>query len=375
VIATQEQRATALEAVRGRLVVASVSGGKDSAAMSLHLAELGIEHRRVFLDTGWEHPLSYHYVLRRPEARAAIARVRPRWTEEEVELFLDRQDAALGEAPLQRALGPIEVLRGERQMADLIRAKGMFPSRVRRFCTEELKVEPMVAHLRVLMDEGRAVVNAIGIRHGESAARALTLEWDSSGRFGCDVWSPLTRWTLDDVIAIHRRHDLRPNPLYLLGASRVGCWPCIFARKAELRLIADTDPEQIDTLRDLEAEIATKARARYERDRALWLTCPDPEPDPAEAKAHKRWQQKRDRLMRPFVPPAWFQSWGASQRAPGDPGGWEEEFCAPLPIDAAVDWSRTAFGGRQFEMFAPTSADTGCVRWGLCDTGAAEDRQ
>jgi len=67
---------------------------------------------------------------------------------------------------------------------------------------------------------------------------ALTLEWDSSGRFGCDVWSPLTRWTLDDVIAIHRHHDLRPNPLYLLGAARVGCWPCIFARKAELRLIA-----------------------------------------------------------------------------------------------------------------------------------------
>lgn len=311
----------------GRRVVASVSGGKDSAALSLHLRELGIEHDRVFLDAGWEHQQTYDYIR--------------------------------GE--LTRVLGPITEIRAARQMEDLVRAKAMFPSRQRRFCTEELKVAPMRAYLAKLQAGGTQVVNAIGIRHEESRQRAAALEWEPSETFGCDVWAPLVRWTLDDVIAIHKRHGLRPNPLYLMGASRVGCWPCIFARKAEIRLIADLDPARIERLRVLEREVATAAEQRYERDRARWLESPDPEPA-ADSPAHDRWEKKKARLMRPFAPPAWFQSWGPSQLATK-----ADDFCPALPIDDAVAWSRTAFGGSQFEMFAPTAADTGCVRWGLCE--------
>jgi len=58
-----------LERLRGKTVVASISGGKDSAAMSLWLTENDIPHRRVFLDTGWEHPWTYDY-LRGPLTRA-----------------------------------------------------------------------------------------------------------------------------------------------------------------------------------------------------------------------------------------------------------------------------------------------------------------
>jgi 3'-phosphoadenosine 5'-phosphosulfate sulfotransferase (PAPS reductase)/FAD synthetase len=46
----------------GVIYLASVSGGKDSTAMSLHLRERGIEHRRVFFDTGWEHAATYEYL-------------------------------------------------------------------------------------------------------------------------------------------------------------------------------------------------------------------------------------------------------------------------------------------------------------------------
>ena len=57
------------ERLAGRLVVASVSGGKDSAALSLWLTENGVEHRRVFADTGWEHASTYEYLRRAAHSR------------------------------------------------------------------------------------------------------------------------------------------------------------------------------------------------------------------------------------------------------------------------------------------------------------------
>jgi 3'-phosphoadenosine 5'-phosphosulfate sulfotransferase (PAPS reductase)/FAD synthetase len=78
------------ERLAGRRVIASVSGGKDSAAMCLWLREQGIEHDRVFMDTGWEHDLTYEYLR----------------------------------GPLTALLGPIVEIRAPLLMEDLIRKKG-----------------------------------------------------------------------------------------------------------------------------------------------------------------------------------------------------------------------------------------------------------
>jgi 3'-phosphoadenosine 5'-phosphosulfate sulfotransferase (PAPS reductase)/FAD synthetase len=278
--------------IAGRLVVASISGGKDSAALSLWLTEQGIEHQRVFCDTGWEHEATYEYLR----------------------------------GPLEQKLGPITWLKPSRGMEELIIKKGMFPSRVRRFCTQELKVFPIKRHLDALMEAGVDVVNAVGIRAAESESRSKMPEWEWQDGFDCEVWRPLIHWTEQEVIDIHARHELRPNPLYLRGASRVGCWPCIYARKDELRLIADIDPARIDRLRELERKVAEAAYAR------------------SEAKGQ------------PLQgPPAFFQA-----RNGGGGEAW--------PIDKVVEWSRTSRGGRQFEMFAAESHEQGCVRWGLCET-------
>jgi 3'-phosphoadenosine 5'-phosphosulfate sulfotransferase (PAPS reductase)/FAD synthetase len=96
-------------------IVASVSGGKDSAAMCLYLRELGLSDvRRVFADTGWEHPDTYAYLR----------------------------------GPLTQKLGPIdEVIGRDGGMENLIRRKQTFPSRLRRFCTEEFKLKPIQAYL------------------------------------------------------------------------------------------------------------------------------------------------------------------------------------------------------------------------------------
>jgi len=285
----------ALERLGDRRVVAAISGGKDSAAMSLHLRELGIDHDRVFMDTGWEHPATYEYLR--------------------------------GE--LTRVLGPITEIRGDLLMPDLIRKKGMFPSRRIRFCTQELKVKPMQRYLAAMDCD---VVNAVGIRRAESHARSQMVEWEWSKGFDCETWRPLVLWTEQDVIDIHGRHGLAPNPLYLRGASRVGCWPCIHARKSELRLIADVSPERIAEIRQLEADVTAAAAERY-------------------AAQGETFESKG------FMKPSFFQ---APLGATGE--CW--------PIDRVVEWSRTLRGGRvedkQTELFA--ARDEGCMRWGLCET-------
>ena len=381
-----------LDALRARIgdrkIIASVSGGKASAAMRLRLREIGIPDEQIVnlaLDTGWEESGWREYV----------------------------------EGPLASAIGPITIVRAEVPRVDLIDAsrlrprvraaveggsamvqlilrKAMFPSKARRFCTEELKAKPAAKFINALVDAGEDVINAVGIRAAESTARSKMTEWDYSEGFDCDVWRPILRWSEQDVIAIHRRHGLAPNPLYLRGASRVGCWPCIYARKSEIRHIADRDPERVELVRELEADVADGARARQQRRSdewnakvAAWRALPLDERINRRAGMTTladfnaklpRGRQRvrgtmpasldRDRAIpcaddkpKPLKSlPAWFQ---ATLGGVGD--CW--------PIDRVVEWSRTVRGGkvgdRQVELFA--SMNDGCMRWGLCETAAPED--
>jgi len=287
----------------GRPVVVSVSGGKDSTAVCLLLLEAEIDFRCVHMDTGWEHEATERYVRE----------------------------------TLPGIVGPIQILQGTHGgMEGLVKHKGMFPSRVRRFCTQELKVRPFQRFLASLDDEP---VNPIGIRTAESAARAKMEEWDFNAGFDCEVWRPIIRWSFDDVIAIHQRHGVAPNPLYLKGATRVGCWPCIFSRKSEIRQVADLDPGQIDRLERLEAEVGVKAT---ERRVAKGLPLAD------------------------YSPPTFFQD---PIRRTNPTTGEVARGC--VPIREVVEWSRTAHGGKQAELFAPPY-DDGCMRWGMCETQPPE---
>lgn len=269
----RHDRAELLARLDGRRVIASVSGGKDSAAMSLYLKELEIDHDRVFLDTQWEHESTYDYLR--------------------------------GE--LTRVLGTITEIRNGLGMVDLLKKKQAFPWGRARWCTQELKVFPMQRHLKWLMDAGVDPVNAVGIRRGESKAREAALEWEWSAGFDAETWRPLVEWSEQDVIDIHRRHGLKPNPIYMQGGTRVGCWPCVMADKASIRLVADTDPARIDEIRAVEQHLTEKA-------------------------------------------------------------GAPRTFFKPGTIDEVVNWSRTSFGGKQFAMFAEEAGrDSGCMRWGFCE--------
>lgn len=324
---TADEAKAIRDRIGDRLIVASVSGGKDSAAMCLYLRELGLPFAPVFLDTGWEHPLTYEYLR----------------------------------GTLTACLGPIVELHGRHDMPSLVRSKGMFASRQIQYCTEELKRDVIGNHLASLMDSGTDVLNAIGIRRGESKNRANAPEWEWSDILDCEVWRPVVAWSVDDVITIHQRHGLTPNPLYLRGFSRVGCFPCKNWKKNEIRLGADMWPERFtDEIPALESEVHLAARERYDRYVAMV----------ADGRADELTEQARrsvltdDGAIRPYNQPTFFQA----------PTGYAGPV---LTVDRVVEWSRTIRGGRirdtQIELFAGTGINDGCLRWGLCDTAENDE--
>jgi hypothetical protein len=69
------------------------------------------------------------------------------------------------------------------------------------------------------------------------------------------LFRPLIHWSTDTVFAFARAHGMSPNPLYLQGMGRVGCFPCINAGKEELAAIGQRHPWAIDRLLEYEAAV------------------------------------------------------------------------------------------------------------------------
>ena len=161
---------------KGKLIV-SVSGGKDSTAMCLHLFEQGYtkdDFERVFMDTGWEHPQTYKYLDELEKVIGKITRlkenikIRPEH-EQYVKHFEDR----LGfESPFVRR----------------VILQCYFPSGLRRWCTIDLKLKPLEKYFDSLDYE---YINVVGIRKEESLKRSTMEEWEFNDRFDCWVWRPI----------------------------------------------------------------------------------------------------------------------------------------------------------------------------------------
>lgn len=271
--------------IEDRPLVVSVSGGKDSTAMALWLIEQGLRDRChfVFADTKWEHPSLYEYI--------------------------DYLETIIG--PIYRAVST----KYPGGIPDLARQKGFFPGRMLRFCTTELKVKPIAEYMTRFDDP----INCVGIRAEESRSRAAMEMFDHGGPIKIDTFRPIIEWGVEDVVAIHTKHNVRPSQLYLREqnpAKRVGCYPCIYSRKDEIAAVANNDPWRIDEIRDLEEELGSTF---FHREAA---------------------------------------SASGSDMA---------------KIDEVVAWARTSRGGRQFKLF--DMGEPGCRMWGLCDVRTSNDNE
>jgi 3'-phosphoadenosine 5'-phosphosulfate sulfotransferase (PAPS reductase)/FAD synthetase len=193
----------------------SISGGKDSTALWLHLVrELKLpDVRAVFADTGWEHPSTYEYLT---------------YLETEI-------------GPLSRVVPPLDFV-------ELAISKKRFPSAKARFCTKDLKMRPMRDWIESEAEAGRidkaSLVQCVGVRAEESPSRARMGAFvECDDYYKLPQWRPIIGWTWQEVFACHARHGVKANPLYSQGMGRVGCMPCIMASLPEIGEIARRFPD------------------------------------------------------------------------------------------------------------------------------------
>lgn len=225
-------------------VLVSFSGGKDSQACLIRAChEFGAKNiTAVFCDTGWEHHLTYQHVT---DVAAQLG----------VPLVTLRNDKVNG------FIGLCERMR-------------WFPNQHRE-CTVQLKIQPMIDYV-LKQDDDLCIIQ--GIRAAESTSRSkLSCSADYFAEYKKDDGKKKRLYRKTDVLDWCRNHSAiverpffgasaqdiidyilengqQPNLLYRQGASRVGCYPCIYSRLSEIKAMRN-DTQYVQRLLDLEAKI------------------------------------------------------------------------------------------------------------------------
>ncbi|HKM80992.1 MAG TPA: phosphoadenosine phosphosulfate reductase family protein [Candidatus Acidoferrum sp.] len=199
--------------------VLGYSTGKDSTALVLWAKETFDPSEIIitFDDTIWEHELTYGYL------------------------------AQMRAGDLLRGLR-FERLNSKRYpggLGQLVELKGRVPSPKARFCTSNLKIEPTIEFLKTIEDDYE-LYDGKRAQESESRASLPLRHWVEE--FDCYVNHPLLYWTVDQVFAIAAKYDIPPNPLYLKGAGRVGCFPCVLINQRELKAYL-ADPAMAEELK------------------------------------------------------------------------------------------------------------------------------
>ena len=204
-----------------KLNIVSVSGGKDSTALYLWAIDaFGKDlFKAVFADTGNEHPVTLNYV-RNLHIMAGGPEVE--WVKADFTAILDRK--GLEET--------------DSVFLDMCIAKGRVPSSKAQFCTENLKMAPIRKWLDDIRGDSEVIMHT-GIRRGESLKRSKYERTEFLQYYNCFTDRPFIDWTEQQIFDYLKLKGVPPNPLYEAGFTRVGCFPCIHARKSEIARLPD----------------------------------------------------------------------------------------------------------------------------------------
>lgn len=254
-VALPSEIGTAL--ANGAALSISLSGGKDSQAMLNSVMAARAAH-------GWTGPVfGIHAHLGRAEWPQSLPHCQAICAEAGIELIVvERTQGDLVDRMWER----LEKLDGT--------GKPFWPSAANRYCTSDLKRNPINKYLRKFS----AVVSAEGIRGEESTARCNKPLWEvrqaiqTLGR-NAYTWNPIKDWLIGDVweacgtsqADVDRRRDLYAagrhaeafdgwgmHPAYVFGNERVSCALCVLATLNDLRIGAQHNPALLAELIEME---------------------------------------------------------------------------------------------------------------------------
>lgn len=126
-----------------------------------------------------------------------------------------------------------------------------------QFCTENLKEIPAQKWMATVDPEGDAVC-MVGIRREESANRSQFPEWveESEDHGGRSLHAPLVRHTQAQRDAL-----ILKTPFEVLATRSKECWPCVNARKAELKQLDEPAIVKIEIIEQRQG-VNSKGNAR-----------------------------------------------------------------------------------------------------------------
>ncbi|WP_343666189.1 phosphoadenosine phosphosulfate reductase family protein [Enterobacter sp.] len=231
---------------------------------------------------------------------------------------------------------------------------GKFPMLRDRFCTDELKIQiAFDKAMQPMLDEGDVVVQWSGVRADESSKRAGYERFSADRRDSQFLYNflPIHSWTAADVFALHKHFGISPNPLYLQGASRVGCMNCVLCNKEEIAETAARWPEHIEKHKEWELKVRLTSRWVH------WMSV---------GEISQRWMKKFDLPLGRNVqlyglePEVQHIDWSgfygprANLNTPG--------------VDEVVEWAKTGRGGKVYDLVkASLDTEVCSSRYGLCE--------
>jgi 3'-phosphoadenosine 5'-phosphosulfate sulfotransferase (PAPS reductase)/FAD synthetase len=221
-------------------ILVNSSAGKDSQAMLDYLVELadtqGVNRDRFIV---------VHCDLGRVEWKGTLELAR-----EQAEHYGLRFEV------VKRELGDLLTQVEQRHEANLAKGKHQapWPSSTARWCTSDQKTAQVLKLITRLTKElavpGRQVriLNCLGIRAEESAARAKKQSWEKdpkacNGKRDVDRWLPIFDWSEEQVWDRIHASGVRYHEAYELGMERLSCCFCVLATRKDLTIAARHNPE------------------------------------------------------------------------------------------------------------------------------------
>jgi 3'-phosphoadenosine 5'-phosphosulfate sulfotransferase (PAPS reductase)/FAD synthetase len=192
--------------------IVSLSGGKDSTALSIYLRDRIPKLEYVFCDTGEELPETYEY--------------------------LDRLEVVLGKK--------IERLNPDRHFKHYLEIyRGVLPDARTRWCTRKLKIEPFEKYV------GKDLIyNYIGIRADELHRKGYISTKPNIVSKYPFIEDGITK---QDVMRILEESGIG-LPKYYEWRSRSGCYFCFFQQKIEWVGLSKRHPEKFHQAMHMEKE-------------------------------------------------------------------------------------------------------------------------